>query len=195
MKETRTGQIAGHNGDHLSTSLRFGQAGIEKREPIRDISQVYLRERAGLITSIGEIHSRVGTPLGSTNWITIDQNRIDMFANATDDWQWIHVDRDRAKAGPFGTTIAHGYLTMSLASKFLLELLVVNDAQHAINYGVERARFLSPVPVGSAVRGNGNILSVKEVPGGVQTTTTIAIELRDSGKPAAVADVMTRFLF
>src|SRR3954466_5118530 len=115
----------------------------------------------------------IGADLGTTDWITITQDQINKFAEATLDNQWIHVDTERAKAGPFGAPIAHGYLTMSLASHFLAELVRVEDISMGINYGTEKVRFPSPVPVGSRLRGRGEILDAKEVPGGVQATTRI----------------------
>src|SRR3954452_12505071 len=110
----------------------------------------------------------VGTTLGPTDWITITQEQINAFADATLDNQWIHVDTERAKAGPFGTPIAHGYLTMSLASHFLSQLVHVSNISMGINYGVDKVRFPAPVPVNSQVRGKGELVDAKEVPGGVQ---------------------------
>jgi acyl dehydratase len=135
-----------------------------------------------------------GDDLGVTDWITISQEQIDKFADATLDHQWIHCDVERAKAGPFGTPIAHGYLTMSLASFFLAQLVRVEGISMGINYGAEKVRFPSPVPVGSRIRGRGEILDVKEVPGGVQATTRVTIE-RDGGeKPAAIVETVSRYL-
>jgi acyl dehydratase len=136
----------------------------------------------------------VGTDLGATGWITISQEQIDKFADATLDHQWIHCDVERAKAGPFGAPIAHGYLTMSLASHFLAELVRVDGISMGINYGAEKVRFPSPVPVGSKVRGTGEILAVTEVPGGVQATTRITIEREGADKPAAVVETVSRYL-
>ncbi len=135
-----------------------------------------------------------GTQLGPTGWITITQDQINKFADATLDNQWIHVDTERAKAGPFGTPIAHGYLTMSLASHFLGQLVRVEGISMGINYGAEKVRFPSPVPVGSKLRGRGEILDAKEVPGGVQATTRITIEREGSEKPAAVVEAVSRYL-
>src|SRR3954463_4703606 len=115
----------------------------------------------------------VGTQLGPTDWITITQEQINAFAEATLDNQWIHVDTERAKAGPFGTPIAHGYLTMSLASHFLAELVRVSGISMGINYGAEKVRFPSPVPVGSRLRATGEIIDAKEVSGGVQATVRV----------------------
>jgi acyl dehydratase len=144
--------------------------------------------------SPAELLSAVGTRLGPTDWITVTQDQIDKFAEATLDNQWIHVDAERAKAGPFGTPIAHGYLTMSLASHFLSDLVRVSGISMGINYGVDKVRFPSPVPVGSRLRGRGEIVDVKEVPGGVQVTNRITIEREGGDKPAAVVDAIARYL-
>jgi acyl dehydratase len=136
----------------------------------------------------------VGTDLGTTDWVTITQDQINKFAEATLDNQWIHVDTERAKAGPFGAPIAHGYLTMSLAAYFGGQLIRVSGISMGINYGADKVRFPAPVPVGSKLRGRGEILDVKEVPGGVQTTVRITIEREGGDKPAAVVDAISRYL-
>jgi acyl dehydratase len=145
-------------------------------------------------TSPKELLGAVGTELGPTDWITITQDQIDKFAEATLDNQWIHVDTERAKAGPFGAPIAHGFLTMSLAAHFLADLARVEGISMGINYGADKVRFPSPVPVGSRLRARGEILDVKEVPGGVQATTRITIERDGGDKPAAVVDTVSRYL-
>src|SRR4051812_36590233 len=122
----------------------------------------------------------VGSDLGTTDWVTITQDQIDKFAEATLDNQWIHVDTERAKAGPFGTPIAHGFLTMSLAAHFLSQLVHVSNISMGINYGADKVRFPAPVPVNSRVRAKGELLEAKEVAGGVQATTRITIE-REGG--------------
>jgi acyl dehydratase len=138
--------------------------------------------------------SAAGTDVGVTDWITITQDQIDKFAEATLDNQWIHCDIERAKHGPFGAPIAHGYLTMSLASHFLAELVRVEGISMGINYGTEKVRFPAPVPVGSRLRGRGEMLEAKEVPGGVQATTRITIEREGGDKPAAIVDTVSRYL-
>lgn len=138
--------------------------------------------------------SAAGTDLGSTEWLTITQERINQFADATDDHQWIHVDVDRAKNGPFGTTIGHGYLTVSLCAPFLGQLIDVQGISMGINYGIDKARFIAPVPSGGRVRGKGEIVSATEVPGGVQAVIRVTVELEGSAKPAAVVDTVSRFL-
>jgi acyl dehydratase len=136
----------------------------------------------------------VGTDLGTTGWVTITQEQINKFAEATLDNQWIHVDTERATTGPFGAPIAHGYLTMSLSAYFLGQLVRVSGISMGINYGADKVRFPSPVPVGSKVRAHGELLDAKEVPGGVQATTRITIEREGGDKPAAVVDTVSRYL-
>lgn len=137
--------------------------------------------------------SASGQHLGYSDWLEIDQRRIDLFAEATGDHQWIHVDPDRAATGPFGKTIAHGYLTLSLANLFLPQLMQVENISMGVNYGCEKVRFPAPVPVGSHVRGGGEVLSVEEVKGGVQIVVRMTIEIRDSDRPACVIDTISRF--
>jgi acyl dehydratase len=144
--------------------------------------------------SLAALTAAVGTDLGATEWLTIDQARIDRFAEATGDHQWIHVDVEAAKSGPFGGTIAHGYLTMALCAPFLGELCRVGGISMGINYGVDKARFITPVPVGGRVRGRGEILGTSEIPGGVQAIVRITIELEGADKPAAVVDTVSRYL-
>jgi acyl dehydratase len=136
----------------------------------------------------------VGADLGTTDWVTITQDQINQFAEATLDNQWIHVDTERAKAGPFGAPIAHGYLTMSLAAYFGAQLVRVGGISMGINYGADKVRFPSPVPVGSKLRAHGELMDAKEVPGGVQTTVRITIEREGADKPAAIVDAISRYL-
>ena len=136
----------------------------------------------------------VGADLGVTDWVTITQDQIDKFADATLDNQWIHVDTERAKAGPFGTPIAHGYLTMSLAAHFLSELVHVSNISMGINYGVDKVRFPAPVPVNSRVHAKGELLEAKEVPGGVQATVRLTMEREGGDKPVAIVDAISRYL-
>jgi acyl dehydratase len=147
-----------------------------------------------VFASTKDLLDAVGRDLGTTEWTTLTQARIDQFAEATGDHQWIHVDAERAKAGPFGSTIAHGYLTLSLCAPFLGELAQVGGISMGINYGIDKARFIAPVPSGSRVRGRGEVVSVTEIPGGVQAVVRITVELEGSEKPAAVVDTVSRFL-
>ena len=135
-----------------------------------------------------------GADLGATEWIEITQDRIDQFAEATGDHQWIHVDPEKAAAGPFGATIAHGYLTLALTNLFLPDLIVVENVSMGVNYGVNRVRFPSPVVVGSRVRGTGVVTEVTEVPGGVQAVITVTVEIEGADKPACIVESISRFL-
>ena len=134
----------------------------------------------------------VGQHLGYTDWITVDQDRINRFADATGDHQWIHVDVEKAKAGPFGGTIAHGYLTLSLTNLFLPQLVTVEELSMGINYGVNKVRFPAPVPVGSRVRATVKLLSVDDVEGGVQLTSQVTVEREGGDKPVCVAETVSR---
>jgi acyl dehydratase len=144
--------------------------------------------------ALGQLPDSTGVDLGISSWLTIDQAQIDTFGGVTKDEQWIHIDPARAGSGPYGTTIAHGYLTLSLMSNMLLELLVVPDATSVINYGLDRVRFPSPVPSGSRIRGRGELISVTTLDTSVQTTVRITVECDVSRKPAAVAEVLSRFI-
>ncbi len=136
----------------------------------------------------------VGRHLGPTEWITITQDQVNRFAEVTHDNQWIHVDSERAKAGPFGGPIAHGQLTLSLCAPFLAQLVQVSNISMGVNYGLEKARFPAPVPVGSRLRATGEIIDAREVPGGVQTIVRVTIEREGGDKPAAVVDTVSRYL-
>jgi acyl dehydratase len=136
----------------------------------------------------------VGQQLGVTDWITVDQDRIDRFADATGDHQWIHVDVEKAKAGPFGGPIAHGYLTLSLTNLFLPQLIAVEELSMGINYGVNKVRFPTPVPAGSRIRASAEITEGDEVAGGVQVVIKITVELEGAAKPACIVENVTRYL-
>jgi acyl dehydratase len=136
----------------------------------------------------------VGTDLGTTDWLAVTQERVDLFADATGDHQWIHVDPERAKDGPFGGTIAHGYLTLSLVNTFLPDLLEVRQFSMGVNYGTDRTRFPAPVPVGSRIRGRGELTGAEEVKGGVQATVTVTVEIEGGERPACVVETISRFL-
>ena len=141
----------------------------------------------------GALLTAPGTLLGHTEWLQITQDRIDQFAEATGDHQWIHVDPERAREGPFGATIAHGYLTLSLANLFLPDLLIVENTSMGVNYGCEKVRFPAPVPVGSRLRGSGEVVSAEEVKGGVQVVVRVTVEIEGSERPACVVDTISRF--
>lgn len=143
---------------------------------------------------IDDLESRVGQEVGVGDWLQISQDRIDLFADATGDHQWIHVDAEKAAAGPFGTTIAHGFLTLSLIVG-IMPRLEVPGARMAINYGLDRVRFISPVPVNSRIRVRSVLAAVSEVTGGAQLKQELTVELEGSEKPAAVIESLTRVYF
>ncbi len=140
------------------------------------------------------VKAAVGTHLGFSEWMVVDQDRIDRFADATGDHQWIHVDPEKAKAGPFGATIAHGYLTLALTNLFLPELVTVENLSMGINYGVNKVRFPTPVTVGSRIRAGAELVEGEDIPGGVQVIIKITVELEGSEKPACVVENVTRYL-
>lgn len=143
---------------------------------------------------VDEVIEAEGTHLGYSDWLTIDQERINTFADATGDHQWIHVDPDKAKDGPFGATIAHGYLTMALSNYFLPTLLNVQDVSMGVNYGVNKVRFPAPVTVGSRIRAGAEIASVEEIKGGVQCIIKITMEREGLDKPVCIIESVTRYM-
>jgi acyl dehydratase len=143
--------------------------------------------------SLDELRAAVGEELGTSDWLEVDQKRIDLFAEATGDHQWIHVDPEKAASGPFGTTIAHGYLTLSLIPQFTFSLLKVEGVTMGVNYGVNKVRFPSPVPVGSRLRASSRLAEVTEVPGGAQIVTVVTIEREGGEKPVCVAETVARY--
>jgi acyl dehydratase len=136
----------------------------------------------------------VGTELGASDWVEIDQARINLFAEATDDHQWIHVDPERAAGGPFGTTIAHGYLTLSLLISMIEQIVTVSDKTSSINYGLDKVRFPAPVPVDAKVRTRATLAEATQVPGGVQIVLDCVVETNGGERPVCVARVIHRHL-
>lgn len=136
-----------------------------------------------------------GTDLGCSEWLTISQQRIDLFAEATGDHQWIHVDPERAANGPFGACIAHGYLTQSLVNLFLPQLLTIENMAMGVNYGSDRVRFPAPVPVGSRVRGCGQILRAESLGDSVQLVVRVSVEIEGQERPGCVIDTISRYTF
>ena len=145
--------------------------------------------------SAEELRAAAGREAGPTDWITVEQPRVDEFADATDDHQWIHVEPARAASGPFGTTIAHGYLTLSLVNFFLPDLVRVEGAKMGVNYGTNKVRFPAAVKVGARIRGRAQVLEATDVPGGVQIVVRVTIEIEGGERPACVADTISRFFF
>jgi acyl dehydratase len=140
-----------------------------------------------------ELREAAGSHLGYSAWRAVDQDRVSQFAEVTDDRQWIHVDQQRAAAGPFGGTIAHGYLVLSLIPSFAAEVYRVDGARMAVNYGLNRVRFPSPVPVGSSIRAGVRLAAVDPVDGGVQVVAEVTIEREGQEKPCCVAETVARF--
>ncbi|MGH4030797.1 MaoC family dehydratase [Actinomycetota bacterium Odt1-20B] len=149
-----------------------------------------------IFASPEELRAGVGEQLGHSDWLEVDQKRIDLFADATGDHQWIHVDAEKAAAGPFGTTIAHGYLTLSLLPSLVPQVMRVEGMKMGINYGTNKVRFPSPVPVGSRLRASAVLTEVTATKdGGVQVTATVTVEREGGDKPACVAESVSRYYF
>ena len=146
-----------------------------------------------IFANFDELLEAAGSHLGYSAWRAVDQDRVSEFAEVTDDRQWIHVDPQRAAAGPFGGTIAHGYLVLSLIPSFAAEVYRVDGARMAVNYGLNRVRFPSPVPVGSSIRAGVRLASVDPVDGGVQVVSEVTIEREGQQKPCCVAETVARF--
>ena len=142
-----------------------------------------------------ELTAAVGEEIGVSDWLEITQERVDLFAEATGDHQWIHTDPEAAAEGPFGTTIAHGYLTLSLLPSFMFSLVKVEGIAMGVNYGLNKVRFPRPVPVGARVRAVGELTDVKGTPAGYLSNLKMTIEIEGEDKPAAVADWITRLVF
>ena len=140
-----------------------------------------------------DLTAYVGQEIGVSDWYIVTQEQIDKFADATGDHQWIHVDAERAKSGPFGKTIAHGYLTLSLVATFLPQIVEIRGFSMGINYGSNKLRFPAPVPVGSRLRGSGQLLTVEEINGAIQSTVRVTVEIEGSERPACVVDTISRY--
>jgi acyl dehydratase len=145
------------------------------------------------VDTVADLKALVGTVLGSSEWVEVSQERINTFADAANDHQWIHTDPQRAKDGPFGGTIAQGYLTLSLLIPMWSEILVVRDVTTKVNYGLGKVRFPAPVPVGSRIRTTATLAAVEDIEGGVQLTVDAVIEREGSDKPVCVAQPILRF--
>lgn len=139
-----------------------------------------------------DLQPLVGQVIGESDWVTIDQQRINLFADATGDHQWIHIDPEKAAKGPFGTPIAHGFLTLSLIPDLSAKAMRVNDTRMGVNYGLNRVRFPAPVPVNSRVRAVIKLLAYEPIEGGAQVTTEVTIEREGSPKPVCVAETVSR---
>jgi acyl dehydratase len=160
--------------------------------PVRSVSRTVF-VMATTVQGIEKFHDLVGQHLGYSDWHRIGQDQINLFAEATGDHQWIHVDPERAKSGPFGTAIAHGYLTLSLAPVLLGEVLVVEGTSMGVNYGCNKVRFPAPVPVDSNLRLGVSVAGAEDVTGGVQVALDLTFETEGSSKPSCVAQVVYRY--
>jgi acyl dehydratase len=141
---------------------------------------------------LADLQPLVGHEVGVSDWITVDQARIDLFAQATGDHQWIHVDVERAKAGPFGGTVAHGFLTLSLLPEMAASAFDIDEVRMGVNYGLNRVRFPAPVPSGSRLRGRFKLLAYEPIDGGAQLVVEVTMEREGSTKPVCVAESVTR---
>ncbi|MGA8032381.1 MAG: MaoC family dehydratase [Casimicrobiaceae bacterium] len=141
---------------------------------------------------LADLKPLIGEELATSDWFTITQDQINRFAEATGDHQWIHVDPDRAATGPFGTTIAHGFMTLSLLPMLLSNAIEIRDVKMGVNYGLNRVRFIAPVPVGSELRAHIRLLNYEELPGGAQVTTEVTIERNGERRPVCVAEAISR---
>lgn len=147
-------------------------------------------------SSIEDLESAVGVEVGPGEWIEIDQRRVNTFADATEDHQWIHVDVERAAAGPFGSTIAHGFLTLSLVPYFVAQLRDLRNVRMGVNYGLNKVRFPAPVPVGSKLRATTSVVSVERLDAhSAQVVTRVTLEIENGDKPACVAETVSRIYF
>jgi acyl dehydratase len=144
---------------------------------------------------IRDLESRVGQEIAVSPWVAIAQERIDLFAKATEDFQWIHVDPARAKASPFGSTIAHGFLTLSMLPKLTESTFEFSDRKMGVNYGLNKVRFTAPVPAGAKIRGRFTLSKFEKLEGGVQTTWSVTVEREGGDKPVMVAETISRHYF
>ncbi|CAJ62138.1 MULTISPECIES: MaoC family dehydratase [Frankia] len=146
--------------------------------------------------SAADLEAALGTEIGPTDWLTVEQSRIDLFADATEDHQWIHVDPERAAGGPYGATIAHGFLTASLVPYFMNKLRTIEGIRMGINYGLDRVRFPSPVRAGARIRARATLIDLRKLDdGAVQVTNRVTIDVDGSAKPGCVVELLARYYF
>lgn len=184
-------QCAGHGGWLRLTRAQGHVARVIELSGVDEVL-VYRRPAVRVFESLEALRRAAGERLGHGPWRLVDQERVDAFAAATGDHQWIHVDPERAAAGPYGTTIAHGYLVLALLPSFAAEVYRVDGVRMAVNYGLNRVRFPAPLPTGSRVRGAVRLLSADEVPGGLHLVSEITVEREGGTKPCCVAETVTR---
>jgi acyl dehydratase len=144
---------------------------------------------------IRDLESRVGQEIAVSPWVEMPQERIDLFAKATEDFQWIHVDPVKAKQSPYGSTIAHGFLTLSMLPKLIESTFVFSDRKMGVNYGLNKVRFTAPVPAGAKIRGRFTLAKYEKLEGGVQTTWSVVLEREGGDKPVMVAETISRHYF
>ena len=144
---------------------------------------------------IRDLESRVGQEIAVSPWVPMPQERIDLFAKATEDYQWIHVDPARAKSSPYGTTIAHGFLTLSMLPRLIESTFEFSDRKMGVNYGLNKVRFTAPVPAGAQIRGRFTLAKYEKLEGGVQTTWSVTVEREGGDKPVMVAETISRHYF
>ena len=189
--------VAGHRAAGMSLRIERGAADRQRQGPQERAAKPVHLIGGGTVTTVAhgldQLRELAGADLGTSGWLAITQDRVDTFADATGDHQWIHVDAARAATGPFGGTIAHGYLTLALVIPLWSEILQVQGVGMALNYGLNRLRFPSPVPVGSRLRLRARVVSVEDVSGGVQLTAEFTVERQGNDKPAAVAEALYRY--
>jgi acyl dehydratase len=152
-------------------------------------------QRMKLTLQLADLESRIGQEVAVSSWVEITQDRINQFAQATDDFQWIHVDQERARQSPFGGTVAHGFLTLSLLPMLTESSFEIAGRKMGINYGLNRVRFTAPVPAGARIRGRFTLAKLDKLEGGVQTTWNVVIEREGADKPAMVAETISRHYF
>lgn len=140
-----------------------------------------------------DLQSQIGEETHVSDWVVVDQERIDQFAEATGDHQWIHVDVERAKTGPFGATIAHGYLTLSLVSQFMPQIFEVRGFEFAVNYGTNKVRFPNAVKVGARIRGGAEVVSVEESKGGILSVVRVTVEIEGEDRPGCIAETVSLY--
>ena len=148
-----------------------------------------------LTLTLADLESRIGQEVAVSPWVEITQDRIDLFAKATEDFQWIHVDRERAKQSPFGGTIAHGFLTLSMLPRLTESAFDIPGRKMGINYGLNKVRFTSPLPAGSKIRGRFTLARLEKLDGGIQTTWSVVVEREGGDKPVMVAETLSRHYF
>ena len=144
------------------------------------------------VLKVGDLESRVGQEIAVSPWVEITQDRIDLFAKATEDFQWIHIDQERAKQSPFGGTIAHGFLTLSMLPRLSDDAFELSDRTMGVNYGLNKLRFTAPVPAGSRIRGRFTLTKLENLDGGVQTTWNVVVEREGGERPVLVAETISR---